>query len=310
MKKKILYLIIAAIALLAAYRIYVFITGKVNKNNKQVEREVPVRAVAVDRMNIIESMDYTGDIVGIEVVNVFPQVSGKIRDILRKEGQRVVKGQTLFKIDRDIVGMEYMPAIVESPITGYIGKIMVDKGVTVSQAVPLAQVVNMSDVEAVIYVIEENINKVSVGMAAEIRVAAFPDKVFMGTVNKKSAVVDPMSRTLEVHVLINNQDLKLKHGMYADVKLIISKKQNALIAPVDSILTDEDGTTYVMTVNGDKAVRRNIKAGITYKSYREVLSGLSGNEVVITLGKENVIEGSKLLVYRDDIAAQNGSGEK
>ena len=302
MKKKIIIGIFVVIAIIAAYRIFVFINKKANNNNgNHIENEIPVKAVAVKQMDIIDSMNFTGDIVGIEVVNVFAQVSGKIKQINVREGQRVTKKQTLFKIDRDIVGMDYMPAIVDSPITGYIGKIMVDKGMTVSPSVtPLAQVVNMNKVEAVINVIEENLNKITLGMTAEIQVATFRDKIFYGKVYKKSAVVDQLNRTLEVRILLDNEKLELKHGMFADIKIIISKKNNVLVVPVDSISMDEDKTQYVMKVVNKKAVKNKVTTGIEFKGYSEILSGLSLNDVVITLGKENVADGSKLLVYRDD----------
>ncbi|MBN2041594.1 MAG: efflux RND transporter periplasmic adaptor subunit [Spirochaetes bacterium] len=303
MKKKIVIIIIAVVALVAVYRIYNFITTKANKNNGAVpeEREIPVKAVAVKQIDMVESMNYTGDIVGTEVVNVFSQVPGKIKQINATEGQHVNKGQTLFKIDRDIVGMDYMPAIVDSPITGYIGKVMVDKGVTVSPASPLAQVVNMNDVEAVIFIIERNINKIKLGMTAEVKVATFRDRVFYGKVYKKSAVVDPVNRTLEVHILLDNKNLLLKHGMFADVKIIIDKKNNTLAVPVDSIMMDENNNFYVMLAKDGKAVKRNVKTGIDFESYTEILSGLTVNDVVVTLGKENVTNGSRLLVYREDV---------
>lgn len=302
MKKKIIIGIFVVIAIIAVYRIFVFINKKANNNNgNHIENEIPVKAVAVKQMNIIESMNFTGDIVGIEVVNVFAQVPGKIKQINVREGQRVNKKQTLFKIDRDIVGMEYMPAIVDSPITGYIGKIMVDKGMTVTPSVtPLAQVVNMNKVEAVINVIEENINKITLGMTAEVQVATFRDKIFYGKVYKKSAVVDQLNRTLEVRILLDNEKLELKHGMFADIKIIINKKSNVLVVPVDSISSDENNTQYVMKVVNNKAAKEQVKTGIEFKGYTEILSGLSLNDIIITLGKENVSEGSKLLVYRDD----------
>jgi multidrug efflux pump subunit AcrA (membrane-fusion protein) len=315
-KKKIFWIIIIIIVLLGAYRIFMFITkkGENNKNHIQTEREIPVKAVAVKEMDIVDAMNYSGDIVGTEVVDVYPQVPGKIKEILARDGQKVFKGQTLFKIDRDVVGMEYMPAIVESPITGYIGKVMVDVGRTVAPAVPLAQVVNMYNVKAVIYVIEKNINKVELGMTAEIKVAAFKDRTFYGKVYKKSAVVDPMNRTLEIHILLDNKDLLLKHGMFADVKIIINKKNRVKAVPVDAVITDENNKTFVMTVNNGRAVKKPVETGIDFEGYKEILTGLSLNEIVVTLGKENVADGSKLLVYREDAASKpektKNTGEK
>ncbi len=299
--KKLIVIIIIIIAALAIYRLILFFITSSGNNQKVTEsKKIPVKAVSVKRMNIVESIDLTGDISGIEVVNVFPQVPGKVRNILIKEGDRVYKGMVIFRLDRDIVGMNYMPAIVESPISGYVGKVMVDRGMAVTQTVPLAQIVNMTRVEAIVRIMEKDINRVKNGMPAEIKTAAFPDKIFKGRVYKKSAVLDSVSRTQEVKILIQNPGTKLKHGMFSDVRIIISKKINITTIPEDSILYDEKGKPYVFTVNNSKAVKNYIEKGITVNYNTEILKGLSLTDTVVTLGKENILEGDELLVYLED----------
>jgi cobalt-zinc-cadmium efflux system membrane fusion protein len=318
MKKRILYVLLILIAGIVVYRLVMFSLSKLSPTKKQERIEkIPVKAVAARRMDMVKTIKLTGDIVGTEAVKVFSQVPGKVHSILIKEGQRVTKGSTIFKINRDIVGMDYMLAIVESPISGFVGEIMVDRGMTIAPTTPLAQVVNMYTVEAVVRIMEEKINLIQVGMTAIIKVEAFPGKKFVGNVYKKSAVLNELSHTQEVRIMIKNNDLALKHGMFADVNIVIGKKDNILAVPVDSLISDQSGKDYVYKIVEDKAVKQDVKTGITVEDFTEIQSGLAPGDLVITLGHENVVSGDELIVYREDVVpskdkvtSQEGSKEK
>lgn len=302
MKKKIFITLVIILTLIAGYRITLFVIKKVSGSKVQNSevRAIPVRATSAQKQDLVEKLKLTGDIKGIEVVNVFPQVGGKIAKILVKEGDRVYKGQTLMTINRDIVGMQYLPAIVDSPITGYIGTMSVDRGMTVTQTMPLCQVVNMSSVEAIVYIIEEYINRVKMGMKAEVKVDAYPGKTFTGSIYKKSATIDPASRTQEVHIALANKNNMLKHGMFATIEVITDTRKERLVIPVDAILEEKDGSQYVYTVNSKKAIKKKITTGLKVDQRIEVTSGLKEGELVATLGKENIKQGNPVLVYLDD----------
>jgi multidrug efflux pump subunit AcrA (membrane-fusion protein) len=318
MKRRILYVLLILIAGIVVYRLVIFSLSKLSPVNKQERmRKIPVKAVAAKRMDMVKTIKLTGDIVGTEAVKVFSQVPGKVHAILIKEGQRVSKGSTLFRINRDIVGMEYMLAIVESPIRGYVGEIMVDRGMTIAPTTPLAQVVNMYTVEAVVRIMEEKINLIQVGMTGIVTVEAFPGKKFIGRVYKKSAVLNQLSHTQEVRVMIKNNDLALKHGMFANVSIVTGMEKNTLAVPVDSLFSDKNGNNQVYKIVGNKAVKQGVAMGITVENFTEILSGLSPGDLVITLGHENVANGDELIVYREDVVtskdekpSQEGSKEK
>jgi multidrug efflux pump subunit AcrA (membrane-fusion protein) len=302
MKKRILYALLILIAGIVVYRLVMFSLSKLSPTKKQERMEkIPVKAVAARRMDMVKTVKLTGDIVGTEAVKVFSQVPGKVHSILIKEGQRVTKGSTVFKINRDIVGMEYMLAIVESPISGFVGEIMVDRGMTIAPTTPLAQVVNMNTVEAVVRIMEEKINLIQIGMMATINVEAFPGKQFIGRVYKKSAVLNQLSHTQEVRIVIRNSDLSLKHGMFADVNIIIDRKENTIAVPVDSLISEQTGKHHVYKIVESKAVKQDVTVGITVEDFTEIQSGLAPGDLVITLGHENVVSGDELIVYREDV---------
>ncbi|MCU0821362.1 MAG: efflux RND transporter periplasmic adaptor subunit [Spirochaetes bacterium] len=300
--KKAIIAILIIVAGIGMYRVVKFTIGKLSPEKAVEETKgIPVKAVAAKKIDMLEKLKLSGNIVGIEVVNVFSQVPGKINDIFIREGEKVGKGGVLFKIDRDIVGMEYNLAAVESPINGYVGKIMVDRGMTISPATPLAEVVNMSEVEAVVRLMEEDINKVKIGMQALIKTGTYPDDVFTGIVYKKSAVLDQVSRTQEVRIRIDNRALKLKHGMFADAEIILKKMNAVIVVPDDSVFRSVDGSPAVYKVVKNRAVLQKIISGVSFDNFKEITKGIAAGDLIITLGRENVLEGNSLIVYREDI---------
>lgn len=312
---RILSVFLIIIVLLAGYRIVRLVVDRIRASRTTEEsRKIPVKAAAARSADMRNTLKLTGDIIGTEVVNVFPPVPGKIESILIKEGNRVAMGAVIFKINRDIVGMEYNLAIVESPISGHVGKIMVDRGMTVTAATPLAQIVNMSSVEAVVRIMEENINRVKVGMTALINVESFPGQVFRGRVYKKSAVLDQLSRTQEVRIRLDNPGMRLKHGMFATIEIVLGSRTGVLAVPVDAVMTDLSGDTRVFVVENGRARKRAIKTGITVGGFIEIVEGVRPGEIVVTLGQETLSDGDELLVYREDESpppetARDSSGE-
>lgn len=298
--KRIIIFITIILLCLGGYRLYNVISNHFKNKNKVEETNIiPVKAIGAAYRNLSLNLEFTGNIVGTQVVNAFSQVPGKIHEINVKEGQKVYKGQTLMTVNRDIVGMEYKLSPIEAPINGYIGSITANKGMTVAPTIPLAEVVNMQQVEAVIKLMEEDINRINVGQIAEVKVAAYSDKKFIGKVYKKSAVLDQTSRTQEARIMLDNPQMQLRHGMFADIIITTNRISNVLAIPEDTIITDGE-TKYVMIVVNDKAQKKDIQTGETLSGYTIVKSGLNPGDVVITLGHENVREGNKLLVYRED----------
>ncbi len=272
MKKRKIISILAVIGiiilLLAVFRAFQ-ITGSKEKDEGPLVKKVPVKAV-----------------------------TAKITDL--NQGDAVNAGRVLFRIDRDVIGMQYQLASVESPISGYVASIYANRGMSVSPSVPVAEIVNQQNVECVVQIMEEDINTVTIGAEALIRVNSFPDRVFKGKVYKKSPVLDQLSRTQEVRITIDNESLELRHGMFADVEIITGVFSGVLVVPADSLFEDRDNELSAFIVKEEKAVKVAVRKKDEIGFHAVIESGISEGDVVITLGHENVNDGDELLVYTED----------
>jgi cobalt-zinc-cadmium efflux system membrane fusion protein len=130
--------------------------------------------------------------------------------------------------------------------------------------------------------------KVAVGSSVSIRVVAYPDRVFQGTVDWISGAVDPVLRTAKVRCVLPNQNEELKPGMFATVD-IVQPRLRRLAVPDDAVdRINESSFAFVEdgTRPDGKLIfkRRQVTAGEQQSGWVPVLDGLHTGERVVTQG--------------------------
>jgi Cu(I)/Ag(I) efflux system membrane fusion protein/cobalt-zinc-cadmium efflux system membrane fusion protein len=83
----------------------------------------------------------------------------------------------------------------------------------------LYTVSDLSDVWVIAQVFQSDAGKIKPGDHAEVTVDAYPGKIFSGRVDYLLPQVDTATRTLPVRLVIPNPGLKLRPGMYVNVRL-------------------------------------------------------------------------------------------
>ncbi len=207
------------------------------------------------------------------------------------EEARVKQAQS--EIDRNQLALT--DSKILAPMAGVVAERMVDVGDLAKPDVPLLRIVSYRKVHTVVHVVEKDYPRVKVGQQATIQVDAFPNDEFSGKVIRKAPVLNPGTRTAAVEIEIPNPDLQLKPGMHARVSLIFVERE-ANVLPIASVLQkNNQPAVYVLNHKpGDDAptVRlQEIVTGIHDGELVEVLSGLSANDQIVTLGVRVVKNG-------------------
>lgn len=121
---------------------------------------------------------------------------------------------------------------LKSPISGYITQKLLEAGEMVNAGTPVMEVTDLKHTYVKVYIDEKKIGRVKLGQTAEIKVDAYPDKVFRGKVvwindagqfAVHKAVNEQYShdiRSFEVKIDLPNPNLELKTGMTATVKIL------------------------------------------------------------------------------------------
>ncbi|MBI4723164.1 MAG: efflux RND transporter periplasmic adaptor subunit [Candidatus Stahlbacteria bacterium] len=293
MKKLIWSIIIIIVAVIIIRIIY-----KPKKLTEKIREEIPTEVVVEEvRMGkITKTISYTGNIVGREQINVLPiEETGKLMQYLVKEGDKVLRGDTIALIDRSMKGLDFKPAIITSPISGVIGMVYLDEGATVSPAIPVVMVANIDIVKVEVNVPENDIKHIKRGMKANITVASYSDELFVGELRKLSPVLNQMSRSAKATITISNFNHKLKPGMYANVDLVIEEHKNAIVVPEKTVI-EKEGKKVVFVLNGEYAEMKEVETGLEDSGFVEILAGLNLGEKIITLGNYGLTDKAKVTI--------------
>ena len=229
-----------------------------------------------------------------------PSVSGRIEEILVKEGAEVGKGDILAWMSsteraalvdaarsQDEETLKYWEeAYKKTPIISPIdGKVIV-------RAVEPGQTVVTSDAVLVLsdrLVVsgqfdETDIGRVRKGQGALITLDAYPDVQLEG-------VVDHVAYESEIvnNVTIYNVDILpkeipdiMRSGMSVTVEVIEKKAEDVMIIPLSAIHYDGERQYVLVQDRRGKITERNIKTGLNNDQTAEVISGLSAEDSVIT----------------------------
>jgi len=194
----------------------------------------------------------------------------------------VQPGQTVAVVNRDEVGYDYKPFEVKCEARGVVARVLQNPGAAVNPSVPLMTVVDIDSVKAVAAVDEKKIRFIKLGQPARVTLEAYPGEAFQARVTNISPVANLIGRTVEVELAIPNSSHRIKPGMYAGVEWTESRRP-ALTVTLAAVVDRADGKC-VFLADGNQARLLQVVVGAVVGDAIEILSGLKGDEPVITTG--------------------------
>ena len=109
-------------------------------------------------------------------------------------------------------------------------------GITYAGANGSLTIADLSHVWVICDVYENDLASVHLGEEAEIRLAAYPDRVLKGTIGDIGAILDPSIRTAKVRIQVPNPGNLLRLGMFATVTFQSAKQAPVVAIPSDAVL--------------------------------------------------------------------------
>jgi len=171
---------------------------------------------------------------------------------------------------------------IRAPMDGVVAVRFVDPGALSSDSDPMFLLTSDRKIRIITSLAEQDYPLARAGQLAEIRVDAFPGESFPGRVEVLSPILDPATRSAELEIVLDNEDLRFRPGMYARVRLVLGTRR-VLTVPRQAVnRMPGAGTWYVFTVEEEEARQVNVEVGPMFGVRREIRSGLEpGQEVVI-----------------------------
>lgn len=192
--------------------------------------------------------------------------------------------------------------IIRAPFSGYISDRPTAVGEYVTPASRIATVLRTNPVKLLLQVPEAEAGRVGQGLQVSARVASYPDQQFAGTVVAVNPAIDPVSRVLTVEAAIENGRNLLRPGMFATARVTQPGGTQGVFVPRAAVLTNPNtnsSSIYVVerdptNENAEVARLRVVQLGEDEGEMLRILSGLRGEETVITSNLGELFDGAQI----------------
>lgn len=189
---------------------------------------------------------------------------------------------------------------IVAPKSGTVLKREVTIGQVVQPADPAFTIADLSTVWIVANVPEEDAGRLREGMQVEVRIPALPKQLIEGRLSFVSPIVDPATRTVEVHIDVPNPRGLLKPDELASMTFT-GQKERMLTVPTTAVVREENKDYVFVQVTPEKYVLREVTLGQEEDDRRVVVSGVRADEQIVTDGafhlnnqrKQNAIKGGE-----------------
>jgi RND family efflux transporter MFP subunit len=191
---------------------------------------------------------------------------------------------------------------IRAPFAGIITRRYMDTGAFVQSATqgkpgPLFTIVRADRLRIVTEIPESESALVKMGQMASLQVDALRGQRFQGKVIRFAGALDPGTRTMRTEVELDAPAAELRPGMFGAITVELADYADAIVLPTSSLLASGDKPA-VMIIEGGKARRRQIELGLNDGARMQVKRGLTGDEQVITDGKNSLREGQTVEIAR------------
>jgi RND family efflux transporter MFP subunit len=170
-------------------------------------------------------------------------------------------------------------------------------GVKVEQGKPMVGIMDYSRMYMEINLPESVIAYMKTEQPVHITHYTIPDDTLKGVVSELSPAISTETRTFKGKILIRNDKLILRPGMFVKADIVVDNAENSIIIPKD-VIQSVRNSKRVFIVEKNTAVLREIRTGIEDENNVQALEGLNENDNLVIRGFETLKENSKVKVQK------------
>jgi membrane fusion protein (multidrug efflux system) len=191
---------------------------------------------------------------------------------------------------------------IVAPFSGIITRRMVDPGAFIpaatsggAQNAAIVTIADFNRVRLQVAVPELEASLMALNQPVKVTVEGLPGRTIEGKVTRFAYALDDESRTMLGEIELANPDLELRPGMYATVKIGIQRKEEALLLPVDALMTEKAGAS-VFLLSENRSKKTRVQTGFNDGAKVEIVKGLDPNQTVILIGKRALVDGQPVAI--------------
>jgi RND family efflux transporter MFP subunit len=238
------------------------------------------------------------------------------------ESARAAKSESQSQLAVAQADLERLSALeayahITAPFAGVITKRYADTGALIqagtaseTQSMPVVQLAEWSQLRLVVPVPESAVAQLQPGSTVQVRVSAV-SRTFEGHIARFAESLNQETRTMHTEIDVTNSDGTLKDGMYADARIVLSRRSGVLTVPIQALERNPAGATVLIVDSNGAVEERQVKLGASGSDRVEVTSGLAENDRVIIGNRSEFHPGERVRpkVVPQDVVPQNQESE-
>jgi membrane fusion protein, multidrug efflux system len=185
---------------------------------------------------------------------------------------------------------------LHAPIDGVLDRLLVDRGEFVSDGTPVAVVVQVDRLKVLVDIPEKDVAFLRPGQQVQVTPAAIDagrSSDIRGEITHLTYKADPLTRTYQAKIAVDNRDLLLRPGMIVRVGLNRRNLPQVIAVPLFAVV-DRGGARFVFVVENGQAVLRPVQTGAVLGERVIIQTGLASGERLIVQGQHLLSDGVRV----------------
>jgi membrane fusion protein (multidrug efflux system) len=177
---------------------------------------------------------------------------------------------------------------IRAPFDGKLGIRLVDIGQYLAEGSAIVPLQKLDPIYVDFTLPEQHLGGLAIGQKMTVTVQAYPGKLFNGTISAMNPLIDIGTRSIKLRATLANPEQILRPGMFADVQVLSSRKQDVLTLPDTAITYNPYGDSVFVVESGEQGLtvqRRQVKTGETRRGRVQIVEGLKAGERVVSAGQ-------------------------
>jgi len=208
--------------------------------------------------------------------------------------------------------------VIYSPIDGTVTDLKVSRGEVTPTDKVLMEISNIEDYIVKLDVNERNISKIAIGQEVVIEGSVLGKETVTGTVTKIGYIAETKTNSngseqvvpVEVTLDGSKDASLLKPGFSLEASITTDIKENVVVIPILSTLSESDGSSYVFIVKDDSTLeKRQVELG-AYADMTVEAIGVNEGEKIVAQPTIDMYEGMKIALPADIEETQVGENEE
>ncbi|MGC3976886.1 MAG: efflux RND transporter periplasmic adaptor subunit [Paludibacteraceae bacterium] len=278
-----------------------------NKNNIAPLAPGRIRRIMVEVGNYVAKGQRVAQMDAVNLENSQVQIDNLRRNYNRLKDLLAVGGASQMDVDNMKVQLDQAVASMNtlnentyltSPISGVVTAKNYENGDLYSGQLPVLTVMQINPVKLMVNVSESFYSKIKIGMPADISVDVFPGEHYTGKISLIYPTIDDRTRTFPVEIKLQNNNNKVRPGMFARVKMNFGTLKHVVVPDLSVVKQAGSGARFVYIYNNGKVTYTQVELGQRLDTEYEVTSGIPTGTQVVVAGQSKLVDGAAVNVVK------------